>query len=782
MQNVENVLEIDKIKANIAKYAKTLVGNKIVSSLSPSNDFDFVSKELNKLNEFLKMSHLFGDLPVFSEIDMEEEIKKAKKGDLFDEAKLNQIKTDIQNTVELIKFSIWAEGERKYLPNIFVSLKANEDLYNLISLTLTPNNEIKDSASKDLARIRDELSKMKHNIHQTLSSIMTRNKDRLSGDNFVMRNGHYAIPVSTSSKAGVEGIVQDVSDSGQTTFILPKEILELENKITLLHLEEREEINRILRELTKKVLADEDQLIKNSKIIGELDFIQSKAKYALEIGASIPLLTKEKAFKLYNARHPLIDKNICVPNDFILGNDKTLMLISGPNAGGKTVSLKTVAICAYMVKLGLAIPASSDSEMCLFNNIYCEIGDSQSIESNLSTFSAHISSLAEGFKVFTSNDLIVIDEICNGTDPKEGDALAIALVKALLKTNALSLVTSHYDGLKKYGLTNPQILNASFLFNKQDISPTFKILLGASGKSYGFLISKKFGLDEEIISDAKKIYENSFETEDDKKWRSINEKERYLLQKEQKLKEKQNLLNEEHQKNINKEKELKDKETKLKNQKIDKFDDFLDSKYNEISNIYNEFLRDRNALKAQEKLEKINVKKKKNENIEEGAYVEIHNLGIEGKVTKINGNKIVIRTSDGFSLETTKDKCDLKDAPKAKLVAHNNVDDIIMSSKNISMELNLIGKRVDEALAELDKYLDDCILRGYKEVKIIHGYGTGRLRIAIHDYLKSKKIVKDFKLGGDFDGGSGSTLVHLKWFLIYFKKKLIFCLTYQVAI
>ena len=762
MKNVEDVLEIKKIKDELLSYSKTCVGKKRIETLTPSNDFEYVQKELNRLNEFMKMSHLFGELPVYSELDMEEEIKKGLKGDIFDEAKLNLIKTDIQNTVDLIKFSIWADGEWKYLPSLFVGLKANEDLFNLISLTVNANNEIKDNASKDLARIREELSKMKKSIYTTLSSLMAHHKDRVAGDNFVMRNGHYAIPVSTSQKAGVEGIVQDVSDSGQTTFILPKEILELENKITILQLEEREEINRILRQLTKKVLEDDTQLIKNNKIIGELDFIQAKAKYAHSIEANIPSLTKERCFKLYNARHPLISKDICVPNDFILGGDKRLMLISGPNAGGKTVSLKTVAICAYMTKMGLAIPASADSEIYLFNKIYTEIGDSQSIESNLSTFSAHISSFAEVFKSITSNDLVIIDEICNGTDPKEGDALAIAIVKALLKTNALSLVTSHYDGLKKYGLTNNEILNASFLFNKQDITPTFKILLGASGKSYGFLISKKYGLDDSIISDARKIYENSFETEDDKKRRSINEKERYLLQKEQKLKERQDALNTEHQKNIAYEKELKNKEMELKNAKIDKFDAFLEDKYNEISEIYNEFLRDKNALKAQEKLEKINVKKKRNENIEVGTYVEIKNLGIVGKVTSVQGTKITIRSNDGFTLNTTKDKCEVKEPPRPKAQPRSNVDDAILKGKNISMELNLIGKRVDEAIAELDKYLDDCILRGYKEVKVIHGYGTGRLRIAIHDFLKGKKNIKEFRLGGEFDGGSGSTLIKFK--------------------
>ena len=762
MANLETVLEIEKIKEKIKFYTKTKIGAKKVDDLKSSKDFKYVSKELCKLKETMEVLSIYNDFPILSELDMYEEISYAKKGNVFNEITLNAIKQEIQTTVDTIKYSLKIKEDLNYLNELFMSLKANEILYNAISSAISPENTVKDSASKELNLIRKNIYSVNKYIHSSLNSIFSKYKDKLSGDNFVLRNGHYAIPVNSSYKSSIDGIVQDISDSGQTTFIEPKEILELENQLSVLRLKERDEINKILFALTTKVVEAGNELINNNEILGELDFLASKSKYAKEIDANIPVVNNEHYFKLLNAKHPLIDKNICVGNDFILGKDKTLMIISGPNAGGKTIALKTIAICAYMIKLGLAIPASIDSEVCIFDNIFVDIGDSQSIENNLSTFSAHISNISVILQSITSSDLVVIDELCTGTDPKEGEALAVAIAKQLLKIKALSLVTSHYELLKKYGLTNKQILNASFIFNEKNVTPTFKILLGVSGKSYGFLIGKKFGLPGELIADAKKIYDNSFASEDDKKLHALDEKERYLATKDEKLKQRQESLAKLKDDLARREKEIRDKENKLKNQKIDKFDIFLNDKYNEINNIYNAFLKDKDIKKAEEKLDKINVKKKKNENITVGNYVTIKSLNISGKVASENGNKLRILTSDGFTLNATKDQCELIEAPKETIKPTINADKYILGQKQVSSSLNLIGYRVDDALIALDKYLDDCVLRGLKEVKIIHGYGSGKLREGIHSFLKRRKNVDKYRIGSELDGGSGSTIVSLK--------------------
>lgn len=762
MNKLEKTLEIGKIRDSLIKLTKTPIGKEKIEALKPSSNYDFVVSEFNKLKEMMNIHYNNGELPIKSELNVYDEIQYAKKGNIFDELKLNLIKSEIQNTAEVIKFSMSLDYDLKYLNQLFFQLKADEFLYGKIVSTISLENTVKDSASEELSSIRRRITQLNKDIHHTLNKLMSRYSDKLNGDNFVIRNGRYAIPINTSFKNSIDGIVQDVSDSGQTTFIEPKEVLALENELYVFEIKEKDEVSKILSELTDLVVARSEQLIKNNEVIGELDFISAKAKYAKEIDGSIPQINKRYYMNLISARHPLIEKEICVPNDFRLGADKTLMIISGPNAGGKTIALKTVASLCYMVKLGLPIPASQDSEVPLFDKIYAEIGDYQSIESNLSTFSGHISSLSVVFQYITSKDLVVIDELCNGTDPREGESLSVAIAKFLIKKNVCSLISSHYPLLKKFGFTNDKVLNASFLFNEKTVTPTFKILLGVSGKSYGFLISKKFGLDASIIEDAKQIYDKSFETESDKKIAKIDEKERYLLQKEEKLKARQETLTNLREDLNKRDKELRDKENKIKSQKIDKFDAFLNDKYNEVINIYEEFKRTNDIKKAEARLDKINVKKKKNENIELNDYVEIKQLGIKGRITRMSGHKVEITSTDGISYKATKDLCEKIEAPKEKLKSTISIDNFIMNSKNVSRSLNLVGYHLDEGIAALDKYLDDCILRGLKNVKVIHGFGSGQLKKAIHEYLKTKSNVKSFRIGNELDGGAGSTIIELK--------------------
>lgn len=762
MKNIENTLEINKIRDAIAKYARTKLAIEEVKQIKPSSDYEFILKEYNKLREMIDLVDRYGDLPIRSELNMYEEIQNAKKGDIFDELKLNLIKSEIQNTAELIKYSMQVDYDLKFLNQLFFGLKADELLYGKIVSTISTDNTVKDSASVELASIRRKIIQLNKDIHITLDKLISKYSDKLNGDNYVIRNGRFAIPINSSYKASIDGIVQDISDSGQTTFIEPKEVLALENELYIYQLKEKDEISKILIDLTNLVINRSEQLIKNNDITSQLDFILCKVKYSQEIDAFIPQINNSFKLELLNARHPLIDKNICVPNDFKLGDEKTLMIISGPNAGGKTIALKTVATLCYMVKLGLPIPANQDSNVAVFDKIFAEIGDAQSLESNLSTFSGHISNLSVMFKYVSSKDLVVIDELCNGTDPKEGESLSVAIAKFLINKHTISLISSHYPLLKKFGFSNSKVMNASFLFNEKTVTPTFKILLGVSGKSYGFLISKKFGLDQSIIDDAKKIYNESFESESDKKIAKIDEKERYLLQKEEKLRKRQESLSNLRDDLNKRDKELKEKENKIKSQKIDKFDNYLNDKYNEINNIYNEFVKSRDLKKAEAKLDKINVKKKKNEDITIDDYVEIKQLGIKGRITRINGCKVTITSSDGFSYNATKDVCEKTEAPKESRKSTINIDNFIMNTKNVGHSLNLIGYHIDEGISTLDKYLDDCILRGLKTVKVIHGYGSGQLKKAIHQYLKGKSNVKSYRLGNELDGGSGSTIIELK--------------------
>ena len=763
MNSVRQILEIDKIIESVKKYIKTPRGAFILDNLDVFDDKEACKTELSKLNEMISIINKYNELPINNHIDIENEIKKAKKGDILDEKKLNDIKEFLLSTKEIIKY--FGKIKDTYsLSNEYSILKFDEILYNKIISVVTIENTIQDNASAKLSQIRKDLYKSEREIKSTINKLLIKYKDQLSGDNYVLRDGTFVLPISSSYKNNINGLVLDMSASGQTTFIEPLEIVNLENSKHILEIQEKEEVNRILKELTNFVIKEEDLLIKNDKIIGYLDFLSAKVHYAKEIDGIVPILSDKQEIKLYLARHPLLDKKTVVANDFILGNEKTLMVISGPNAGGKTVALKTVSILAYMTKLGLPISAESNSVVGFFRKIYIDIGDSQSIENNLSTFSAHISILSVLLKYISSKDLVVIDELGNGTDPKEGEALSMAVAEFLLDKKCLTLISSHYNLLKQFGLANPKVLSASFIFDEKLIEPTFKIIYDVTGKSYGFKIARKYGLNNSIVNRAEKIYEKNFIDNEDRKLQILEDKERNINEKIEDLKQKQKELDKFQNELSKKSAALNLKEEKLKERKIEDFDDYMDSKIDEINNIVEEF-KASNKTKSNDYIDKINslsLTKKKNEKLSVGDYVEIKSIGMTGQIIRLNGKKVTITTGDGLNLNTDIDKCEKINKPATYKPKPSNLDQLIYGKKPISSSLNLVGYHIDEGIDALDTYLSECFARGIKSVKIIHGFGTGQLRNAIHEHLKTLKYVKSFKLGDETNGGSGATIVTLK--------------------
>src|SRR5574344_1331644 len=391
-----------------------------------------------------------------------------------------------------------------------------------------------------------------------------------------------------------------------------------------------------------------------------------------------------------------------------------------------------------MTKLGLPISAAQNSGIGFFRKIYVDIGDSQSIENNLSTFSAHISILSVLLKYISSKDLVVIDELGNGTDPKEGEALSMAVVEFLLNRKCLTMITSHYTLLKQFGLTNKNVLSASFIFDEKNIEPTFRIIYDVSGKSYGFAIAKKYGLNDSIVDRAQAIYNQNYIDNDDRKLQLLEDKERTIHEKNIQLEDKRKELNSLSADLSKKQKTLDDREAKLKDKKISDFDDYMD------------------------RINNLSITNKKIEKIELNDYVDIKSLDVQGKVTRLDGKKVTIVTHDGFSLKTDIDKCEKIAAPSTYKQPQIDVDRMIFGKKSLSSSLNLVGYHIDEGLSTLDKYLSDCYSRGLHAVKIIHGYGSGQLRNAIHEHLKTLKYVDSFKLGDDVEGGTGATIVTLK--------------------
>ncbi len=762
MDKAYKILEIDEIIKKIDKYIKTYKGKYLLNNLEANKDFDIVNVSLNKLKEFDEYVFKYGDLPIYSTLDLFPLLSKVKKGDILSEEDLVKIKEEIENIADLNKFFFKHKFEFNYLMPLIKDFSSPNDFYNLINNVIGKDGLIKDDASKKLNEIRNKKYRLNNDLHKQIRESLAKYSEFLSQNNFTLKGGSYCLAISSSYKSFVKGIVKDISDSGLTTFITPFEVVDIENEIHIIELEESLEISRILRDLTIKFLSLEDVFKKNNNAIGELDLLSAKIKYKEEVGANIILPSRSKIIKLLDAKHPLIDKKVVVGNDFIMDKNHIQMIISGPNAGGKTIALKTVAILSYLEKMALPINCSPDSEISIFNHIYIDIGDSQSIESNLSTFSGHISSLAVIFKYLSSKDLVVIDEIGNGTDPKEGESLAIAVAKYLLNKECFSLITSHYDGVKKFGLSNENIINASFIFNEKKIQSTFKLMFGIGGKSYGFLIAKKYGLDSSIISDAINIYNKKYLTKEEVRIRKIENKEIDLKELETKLSELKNNLKKKEEELKVKENELNIKEEKLKNKKLDELDEYLDKKYDEINDIYDEFLVNKNKKETEKKLDQVIEEKTSDDIIEIGDFVYIKSLDSRGKVINKNKNKLEVYLNNGLKIKIDENKATKTVADVKKVRTSKNVDDMVFNIKNVPSSLNLIGYHIDEGIDALGKYLDDCSIRHLKEVKVIHGFGSGKLREAIHQYLSKSIYVESFRLGSELDGGNGVTIIKLK--------------------
>jgi len=762
MKKTYDVLEIEKVLDLVNNYILTPVGKEKLYSKIIYNDKKSLFREYSKIHEIRKIYEKFGNFPIYSKLIFEEEIKKLKSGKALLIEVIINLKDELKYTQDLVNYLRKNDICLVFMNQIFVNLKPLNNLYNKIISTFTNDGVVLDSASSELAKIRRELKIVDKKIHEMIGFLYNKNKDKMQGESFVIKNGRFVLPINTSLKRSIPGIVQDISDSGQTTFIEPFEVAELENDKAILELKERDEINKILDEFRNNILLDSNQLILNNKIIGEIDYLLAKVKYAKEYECNIPEISGNQVFKLINAKHPLLDKDVCVPNSFKLGEDKTLMLISGPNAGGKTVALKTISTLIYLSKLAIPLNCEEGSIVGMFGKIFVDIGDEQSIESNLSTFSSHVSNLSVILKSISSRDLVVLDELCNGTDPKEGEALSIAICDYLISKKTISLISSHYTLLKKYGLENKNILNASFIFDEKRIKPTFKVLLGISGKSYGFMIANKFGVNEEIISNAKKIYEQNYMSDQTRKLELLEEKEREISVKEEQLKKLQNKISL-MQSTIDKQKSKLDaREEKLKQQKIDSLDKYLDSKYNEINKIYREFLDDKNAKKALDKITKINIENSTPDEIHVNDFVVIKSLEARGQVVDIRKEKVKIITDDGFTINTRIDDLKLVQAPPRVLINDKNIDEKILNQKILSNSLNLIGYRVYEALDALANYISEAYSKKMSSVRVIHGFGTGKLRAGIWDYLRSCRYVESFTMGNETNGGSGSTIIKLK--------------------
>ena len=770
MKSLYDTLDFNKIQEKLNLYIKTEVGKNLVNTLELSTDFFLLQKELSFVEEMMNLIVRFGTLPINNSSDLAIKIGFAKKGGILTPKDLNDIAEDIETSSKVISFVKKCEGNYDNIKDFIKDFNVLNHLSNSIKGVISPSLTIYDNASSKLKSIRTKIVSTQQELTTRINSLVRTYSSILSDGNITLRNDHFVLPVKTTEKNKIQGIIHDVSNTGETTFIEPNSIVELNNKIYVLKLEEQEEIKRILLELTKEVLSYENEILTNNQMLGYLDFVQAKSLYGNEIDGYVATLEKEQQIHLIGAKHPLLNKDTCIPNSFELNKDHRIMIITGPNAGGKTVALKTVGLLILMNQCGLPLPTSKKPILSIFNNIYLDVGDNQSIQDNLSTFSAHITNIAQIVKNIGGKDIVLIDELGTGTSPNEGEALAISVINEILFKNSFGIISSHFEGVKILAMQNDNIINASALFDEEKLLPTYKIKVGMPGKSYGVDVASRLGMPVNIIENAKNYLANHQEQNLDN---AINKLEKQFILNE-KLTEELNakLKNIEAKEvesnkilaNIDKIKEEamleaeEQKEELLKKARIE-----IDSILKELKENEIKLHTITAAKKALENLETEEIEvDSPNQEVEINDYVKIKDTNMQGKIIRKVKNNITVITQEGLSINTTTNKVIKTMAPAKKVAPRMTKGDQMIFKQSVPLELNVIGLHVDEALEKVEKYLDTCLARKIKSCRLIHGSGTGALRSAIHNYLKTLKSVDSFRLGGAGEGGVGATVVTFK--------------------
>lgn len=767
MLNAYTVLQFCNIQEKILDNSRTELGKELINSMEMKTDKKEVEHLLLELDEMMNIVMRFSTLPINSSVHILRLIDIAKKTALLTPNDLYHVLNDIVISNNLITHFSKVGSNSPMLSELVNSMKDLSSLEKSIKRVITPSLTVSDNASPTLKEIRAKIKSLENSLNAKVSSLAYNYSDYLNDNNVTIRDGHFVLPVKTGYKNKVLGIIYDVSDSGNTTFIEPLELVQLNNDIATKKIEENEEVRKILKELTALVLLQEDEVIHNNKVIGYLDFVNAKALYALANNHVIASISDKQELHLIEAKHPLLNEKTVVANDYHLDEEKRIVVISGPNAGGKTVSLKTVGLLSLMNQCGLAIPVK-EAKLGIFNHIYLDIGDNQSISDNLSTFSGHMKHISEIIDVAKQKDLVLLDELGTGTDPKEGEVIALTVVKELERRHSLVMISSHYNKVKEYAFLSPNVENSCMIFDEEKLVPTYRYKYQTPGKSYGLEVAIRYGISKDAVERTKEEY-----FKDDK-----NEFEELLDSLQKQVEENERLIRENNLARQNLERErnaLQNSQNALKKQKDHLLEEVKREKEQILADVNAQIDEVIKSLSSGEiKLhEAINLKKKVenledeevvilyDEEIHENDYVSVPSLNIDGKVIRLKGNKAHILTNEGLSVDIATNKLHKIEAPKVNKVKSGSYNYEGKINTNVGLELNIIGMHRDEAQEALEKYLDSCKIKNIKQVRIIHGFGSGTLRKMVHEYLDKLPGVK-YRLGDINEGGGGATVVILR--------------------
>lgn len=782
-------LEFDKIISSLENEAGSFRGKQLCRRLKPMTDLgkiDLLQEQTSAaFTRIIKKGRIsFGDAA-----PVEESLKRLEIGGALNASELLRICRLLSNTARVKSYGRHDTQEdlADCLDIYFDGLEPLTPLVNEIERCILSEDEISDDASSTLKHIRRNINSLNNRVHTTLSGLVNGSLRTYLQDALItMRGDRYCIPVKAEHRSQVQGLIHDQSASGSTLFIEPMAIVKLNNDLQELYVKEQDEIRKILASLSEETAQYIEEIRTDYRSLTDLDFIFARGALALSMRASRPVLNEEGRIRIREGRHPLLDQKKVVPITVSLGDEFSLLIITGPNTGGKTVSLKTVGLLTLMGQSGLHIPAADRSELSVFRQVYADIGDEQSIEQSLSTFSSHMTNIVSFLKKVDERSLVLFDELGAGTDPTEGAALAIAILSHLHKRNIRTMATTHYSELKVYALSTPGVENACCEFDVESLRPTYRLLIGIPGKSNAFAISGKLGLPDYIIDDAKKrLSEQDVSFED---LLSDLEASRRTIEKEQA-----------EIAAYKKEAEALKHQAAQKQEKLDEQRDRILREANEKANailreakeVADETIRNfhkfgkENISAAEMEKERERLRKKikdtsasaslktnkpkknhKPSDFKLGESVKVLSMNLTGTVSSLpdaRGNVTVqmgilrsqVHISDLEIIEEV--------SPYAPKRMNRTSKSKIKMSKSLSVspEINLLGKTVDEAVAELDKYLDDALLSHLNSVRVVHGKGTGALRKGIHEYLRRQKHVKSYRLAEFGEGDAGVTIVEL---------------------
>jgi DNA mismatch repair protein MutS2 len=780
---VLKVLEFNKVREQLLEHVSSSLGRSKAEVLLPSADYEEVVRLQEETDEAVKVLRIKGNIPLGGIFDIRPHVKRSVIGGMLSPQELVQVASTIHASRQLKRFVDDFSNEESELPILTEYMDrviVLAELEEAIRMAIDENGEMLDSASDALRSIRTQLRTRESRVRERLESmIRSSNAAKMLSDAIItIRNDRFVIPVKQEYRGHYGGIIHDQSSSGQTLFIEPQTIVQLNNELQSIRVKEQQEIERILVELSGRTAAYQPELDIIVEVLAEVDFMFAKGRYSRRLKASKPEVNNERRINLFKARHPLLPIDEAVANDISLGKDYTTIVITGPNTGGKTVTLKTVGLCTLMAQAGLQIPALDGSEVSVFGAVYADIGDEQSIEQSLSTFSSHMVNIVDILAKADFESLVLFDELGAGTDPQEGAALAISILDEVYKRGSRVIATTHYPELKAYGYNREGVINASVEFDIETLSPTYKLLIGVPGRSNAFEISRRLGLDNSVIESARShVSEDSSQIEN-----MIASLEDSRRQAEKELEEAHELLrgadmlHKDMQKQMMEYYEQKDE---MQEKAAAKAADIVEKAKSEAEEIIRDLrkmriekhaeVKEHELIDARKKLEDAAPKVSKSK--KEARKSDKHDFaaGDEVKVLTFGqkGHLLEKASDDEWQVQIGILKMKVKErdlefikSPKPKETKAMAI--VKGRDSHVGLELDLRGERYEDALIRVEKYIDDALLSNYPRVSIIHGKGTGALRQGVQEYLKNHRSVKRIRFGEAGEGGSGVTVVEFK--------------------